>query len=128
MSDSNGGGGNSSSSAGATSTTTPSGGNGGGGKAQASGGRGNTSKLLTHQMSSGSLTGVRSTRDRDITNLVPSGTDISSPPLHPFSLENRGYNKMAYQFTAEKRQHSCRELIILMKRVCKTPLTPFPAK
>ena len=36
-----------------------------------------TTKLLTHQMSSGSLTGVRSTRDRDITNLVPSGPECS---------------------------------------------------
>jgi len=80
MSDSNGGGGgggNSSSSAGATSSTTSSGGGSGGGKAPGASGRGNNSKLLTHQMSSGSLTGVRSTRDRDITNLVPSGPECS---------------------------------------------------
>ena len=85
MSDSNGGGGgggNSSSSAGATSSTTPSVGGSGGGKAPGASGRGNNSKLLTHQMSSGSLTGVRSTRDRDITNLVPSGTDTTSSPQH----------------------------------------------
>lgn len=36
-----------------------------------------SSKLLTHQMSSGSLTGSRSPRDRDITDLVPSSPECS---------------------------------------------------
>lgn len=36
-----------------------------------------TSKILTHQTSSGSLGGLRSTRDSDITNLVPSSPECS---------------------------------------------------
>ena len=112
MSDSNGGGGNSSSSAGAASSTTPSGGGSGGGKAPGASGRGNNSKLLTHQMSSGSLTGVRSTRDRDITNLVPSGTDTTSSP--PFFVAQCGLHfKMPNQYMGSMNHKShCKNKVL----------------